>query len=89
MSERSIPLLIFPPTSVYFSPIQRQFLHVPGSFGGLFRQRIPFLLISGDLLLQLVNLSAGTSLFAIEGAGIKEEWPTHLVSVFIHSRGGE
>ena len=89
MSERSIPLLIFAPTSVYFSPIQHQFLCVPGSFGKLFWQRIPFLLIPGDLLLQLVNLSAGTSLLAIEAASIKEEWPTHLVRVVIHSRNSE
>ena len=89
MSQSTVALLILAPAEIDLPPIEHQSLGVPCSFGTLFRQCISFLFISGNLLLQLVDLSAGTSLLAIERAGIKEEWPTHLVSVFIHSCGGQ
>ena len=85
VSERSISLLIFPPTPLDLSAVKGESFLIPGAFGMVNGQRVSFLLISGNLLLQLVNLSAGAGLLTIEAAGVQEKWSTHLVSVFIHS----
>src|SRR6266487_3861252 len=85
MSQSAIALFVFAPAPVDLPPIERQSLLVPPSFGVLFWQRIPFLFRAGDLFLQLVNLSPGAGLPAIKTAGLQEEWPTHLLTVFIHS----
>ncbi len=89
VSQGAIALLIFLPAPIDFSPIERESLGVPCSFGVLFWQGIPFLLIAGNLLLELVNLSAGTSLSAIERTRIQEKWSPHLLAVFIDSRCGQ
>jgi len=86
MSECSIALFIFTPTPIDLPPVERQSLTVPGSFGVILRQRIPFLFIPGYFFLQLVNLSAGAGLSAIKATGIQEEWPANLLVVFIDSR---
>src|SRR5258708_12314045 len=58
LSECASALFIFMPTPIDLPPVECQSLRVPGSFGVLFRQRIPFLFIGGYFFLQRVNLSA-------------------------------
>src|SRR5258708_37527823 len=89
LSECASALFIFMPTPIALPPVECQSLRVPGSFGVLFRQRIPFLFIGGYFFLQRVNLSAGAGLSAIKATGIQEEWPANLLVVFIESRCGE
>jgi hypothetical protein len=84
VGQSSIALLIFAPAPINLSPIESQSLIVPGSFRVISWQGISFLLIPGDLFLQLVNVSAGASLPAIEATGVQEEWPADLFAVFIN-----
>src|SRR5260370_39077716 len=83
MSECASALFIFTPTPIDLPPVECQSLRVPGSFGVLFRQRIPFLFIGGYFFLQRVNLSAGGRLFACKSTGVQEEWPSHTLRLFI------
>ena len=70
VSQGTIPQLIFAPAPINLPPIGSKPLPVPCSFGMIFRQRVPFLFIPGNLFLQFVNLSARTGLSAIKTACI-------------------
>jgi len=85
VSQGPIALLIFAPTPIDFTAIKRQSLDVPCSFGMIFWQRILFLFVCGDLLLEFINLSAGAGLPTIKLARVEEKGPANLLAVFIHS----
>jgi hypothetical protein len=85
MSQGAIPLFVFAPAQIDLPSIECQPLRVPCSFGVIFWQRLPFLFILGDFFLQLVNLSAGAGLSAIETTSVEKERSANLLTVFIHS----
>src|SRR5437588_11314774 len=75
VSERSISLLIFPPTLLDLSAVKGESFLIPGAFGMVNGQRVSFLLISVHLLLQLVNLSAGSPLLSSQPGGVQDTAP--------------
>src|SRR6266496_6158532 len=83
MSKRAIALFIFAPTAIDLPSVERQSLGVPCSFGVVREQRIPKLVVAGNLLLEFVKLSAGACLSAVKTARIEEQWSAHLLRVFI------
>jgi hypothetical protein len=89
MSKGAIAAFIFAPAPINLPPIEHQSLLVPGSLWMLDRQGISFLFKASNLFLQLVNLSAGTGLPAIEAAGIQKERPADLRAGFIYGSCGQ
>src|SRR5258708_24803776 len=86
MSECAIALFIFTPTPIDLPPVECQSLRVPGSFGVLFRQRIPFLFIGGYFFLQRVNLSAGPGVSVLKNTRSQDGWPSHLLGSVVETR---
>jgi hypothetical protein len=89
MSQSSIPLFIFSPAPIDLMTKQCKLLLEPSSFGMIRWQGIPLLFISGNFLLEFINLSAGAGLSAIKTTSIEEKWPPYLLAVFVHGSCGQ
>src|SRR2546426_11257160 len=89
MGQSAIALLILTPTAINLLTGERNPLVVPCSLGVIGGQSIPLLFVSGTLLFQFINLSAGACLSAIKAAGVQEYGSAHLFIVLIDGGCGE
>ncbi len=87
VGQRPIASLICAPAAIDLPLQAGQSLRVRTPVGMRRLQGILVLFKASHLLLELVNLSASTSLPAIKPASVQKEWPADLRADFIH-RGG-
>ena len=89
MGQGAISVFILAPTPINLSTPYSKLLVEPESFGVIDWQGIPLRFIPGNLLLELINLSAGSCLSAIKTASIEEKWSSDLLALFVDGCGSQ
>ncbi len=85
MRQGPIPSLVFAPTEVDLSTIERQFLVVPRSLAVPRWKDIPLLFVARHFFLQVIDLPPGPGLSAVKAACVQEKWSPYLLVAFIDS----